>query len=130
MSSYSAYQSQNNPTTGSHHSSRAPTPTSPAHSDHTHVYTVDYNTNASVGSPTSTLYSAHPARGPSPTMGFSNTPLPEPTRWKMFRIKVMRMATVPRLQLLWGLLALFGSMSWMALMPAYAFRNKLAPFHP
>jgi hypothetical protein len=34
----------------------------------------------------------------------------------------MRMATVPRLQLLWGLLALFGSMAWLSMMPAYAFR--------
>ncbi|KAF9573454.1 hypothetical protein EC968_008539 [Mortierella alpina] len=57
-------------------------------------------------------------------MTFSNTPLAEPTRWKSFRLKVMRMATVERLQLLWGLLALFGTMSWLALMPAYAFRNK------
>ncbi|KAF9981907.1 hypothetical protein BGZ75_006723 [Mortierella antarctica] len=57
-------------------------------------------------------------------MSFSNVPLAEPTRWKSFRLKVMRMATVERLQLLWGLLALFGTMSWLALIPAYAFRNK------
>ncbi|KAG0373429.1 hypothetical protein BGX24_011701 [Mortierella sp. AD032] len=35
----------------------------------------------------------------------------------------MRMATVPRLQWLWGLLALFGSMAWFSMMPAYAFRG-------
>ncbi|KAG9327720.1 hypothetical protein KVV02_006424 [Mortierella alpina] len=81
----------------------------------------------SLGSPTSTLQGTtahHPSRGKSPTMSFSNVPLAEPTRWKSFRLKVMRMATVERLQLLWGLLALFGTMSWLALIPAYAFRNK------
>ncbi|KAF9952746.1 hypothetical protein BGZ72_005974 [Mortierella alpina] len=124
---------------------------SSAHSGGTPLYSVDYNashtkTNTttipalpgvalispsasanSLGSPTSTLQGTtahHPARGKSPTMGFSNVPLAEPTRWKSFRLKVMRMATVERLQLLWGLLALFGTMSWLALMPAYAFRNK------
>ncbi|KAG0275543.1 hypothetical protein BGZ95_008659 [Linnemannia exigua] len=40
------------------------------------------------------------------------------------------MATVPRLQWLWGLLALFGSMAWFSMMPAYAFRNKLEPAPP
>ncbi|CAO3573550.1 unnamed protein product [Mortierella alpina] len=81
----------------------------------------------SLGSPTSTLQSTtarQPSRGKSATMSFSNVPLAEPTRWKSLRLKVMRMATVERLQLLWGLLALFGTMSWLALMPAYAFRNK------
>ncbi|KAF9938167.1 hypothetical protein BGZ67_000430 [Mortierella alpina] len=81
----------------------------------------------SLGSPTSTLQGTtahHPSRGKSPAMSFSNVPLAEPTRWKSFRLKVMRMATVERLQLLWGLLALFGTMSWLALIPAYAFRNK------
>ncbi|KAF9121260.1 hypothetical protein BGW39_010663 [Mortierella sp. 14UC] len=58
-------------------------------------------------------------------MAFSNTPLPEPTRWKRVRLTVMRLATVERLQLLWGLLALLGSVSWIALMPAYSFRNGL-----
>ncbi|KAG0254345.1 hypothetical protein BG011_005807 [Mortierella polycephala] len=58
-------------------------------------------------------------------MGFSNAPLPSPTRWKQFRLTVMKLATVERLQLLWGLLALFGTMSWLSLMPAYAFRNKV-----
>ncbi|KAG0046938.1 hypothetical protein BGZ83_007908 [Gryganskiella cystojenkinii] len=77
-------------------------------------------------SPTSTLYSAHhPARGISPAMAFSNTPLPPPTKWKRLRLKVMKMATVERLQLLWGLLATFGTISWLALMPAFAFRNKV-----
>ncbi|KAF9948918.1 hypothetical protein BGZ70_002011 [Mortierella alpina] len=81
----------------------------------------------SLGSPTSTLQGTtahHTSRGKSPTMSFSNVPLAEPTRWKSLRLKVMRMATVERLQLLWGLLALFGTMSWLALMPAYAFRSK------
>ncbi|KAF9354724.1 hypothetical protein BGX26_007441 [Mortierella sp. AD094] len=139
MSSYSAYQSHHNQSAGSKYQSRAPTPTSPAYSEQT-IFTVDYSNNTnnhksisykssnyninndSMGSPTSTLHSAHsPARGSSPTMGFSDTSLAEPTKWKRFRIQVMKMATVERLQLLWGLLALFGSMSWMALMPAYAF---------
>jgi len=44
------------------------------------------------------------------------------TRVKLFRRWAMRMATVPRLQILWGLLALFGSMAWFSMMPAYAFR--------
>ncbi|KAG0211612.1 hypothetical protein BGX28_007663 [Mortierella sp. GBA30] len=77
-------------------------------------------------SPTSTLQgsTSYPARGGSPTVAFSNVSLAEPTRWKRFRLKVMRMATVERLQLLWGLLALFGTMSWLALMPAYAFSQR------
>ncbi|KAF9088549.1 hypothetical protein BGX23_007263 [Mortierella sp. AD031] len=54
----------------------------------------------------------------------------EYTKAKLFRRRVMRMATVPRLQLLWGLLALFGSMAWFSMMPAYAFRNKLEPAPP
>ncbi|KAK3819067.1 MAG: hypothetical protein J3R72DRAFT_36560 [Linnemannia gamsii] len=44
------------------------------------------------------------------------------TKAKLFRRRVMRMATVPRLQWLWGLLALFGSIAWFSMMPAYAFR--------
>ncbi|KAF9906822.1 hypothetical protein EC991_000265 [Linnemannia zychae] len=55
---------------------------------------------------------------------------PEFTKAKLFRRRVMRMATVPRLQWLWGLLALFGSMAWFSMMPAYAFRNKLEPAPP
>ncbi|KAG0265320.1 hypothetical protein BG011_005020 [Mortierella polycephala] len=43
------------------------------------------------------------------------------TRGKRFRLWVMKITTVPRLRLLWGLLALFGTMSWLAVMPAYAF---------
>ncbi|KAF8948036.1 hypothetical protein BGZ47_006709 [Haplosporangium gracile] len=58
-------------------------------------------------------------------MAFSNTPLPEPTRWKRVRLTVMKLATVERLQLLWGLLAVLGSVSWIALLPAYSFRNGL-----
>ncbi|KAF9119538.1 hypothetical protein BGW39_000231 [Mortierella sp. 14UC] len=58
------------------------------------------------------------------------TVTPEFTKAKLFRRRVMRMATVPRLQWLWGLLALFGSMAWFAMMPAYAFRNKLEPAPP
>ncbi|KAG0243031.1 hypothetical protein BGX31_011266 [Mortierella sp. GBA43] len=34
------------------------------------------------------------------------------------------MATVERLQMLWALLALFGTMSWLALAPSLTFRNK------
>ncbi|KAG0055987.1 hypothetical protein BGZ83_006754 [Gryganskiella cystojenkinii] len=49
------------------------------------------------------------------------------SKYRAFRLLVMRMATVPRLQIFWGLLALFGNMSWMAITPAYAFRNKLGP---
>ncbi|GJJ75990.1 hypothetical protein EMPS_08348 [Entomortierella parvispora] len=57
------------------------------------------------------------------------SPFPDhpPSKYRDFRLRVMRMATVPRLQLLWGLLAAFGSMAWMAITPAYAFRNKLGP---
>ncbi|KAF9542911.1 hypothetical protein EC957_001427 [Mortierella hygrophila] len=58
-------------------------------------------------------------------MAFSNTPLPEPTRWKRVRLTVMKLATVERLQLLWGLLALLGTVSWIALLPAYSFRSGL-----
>lgn len=50
-------------------------------------------------------------------------------KWMLLRLKVMRMATVKRLQLLWGLLALFGTMAWLALMPAYAFRYDPLPSH-
>ncbi|KAF8975486.1 hypothetical protein BGZ46_009075 [Entomortierella lignicola] len=71
------------------------------------------------------------SREGSTTKGFSNTSISEPTRWKRLRLQVMKMATVERLQLLWALLALFGTMSWLSLMPAYAFRNKLeVPFGP
>ncbi|KAF9294342.1 hypothetical protein BGZ74_011287 [Mortierella antarctica] len=61
---------------------------------------------------------------PVPRKKQTHAPTPQ-TRWKALRLRVMRLATVRRLQLLWGLLALFGFMSWLALMPAYAFRNKL-----
>ncbi|KAG0295854.1 hypothetical protein BGZ98_001201 [Dissophora globulifera] len=47
-----------------------------------------------------------------------------PTRGEIFRMKVIGMTTIFRLQVLWGLLALFGTMSWLAIIPAYAFRNK------
>ncbi|KAF9202502.1 hypothetical protein BGZ49_007352 [Haplosporangium sp. Z 27] len=43
------------------------------------------------------------------------------TRGERFRSWVINSATVLRLQILWGLLALFGTMSWLSLMPAYAF---------
>lgn len=36
------------------------------------------------------------------------------------------MATVRTLRILWGLLAVFGTISWLCLMPAFAFRNKLS----
>ncbi|KAF9426902.1 hypothetical protein BGZ94_005823 [Podila epigama] len=42
-------------------------------------------------------------------------------RWSQLRLRVMRMATVKRLQWLWGLLTLFGAMAWLALLPAIAF---------
>ncbi|KAF9198945.1 v-type proton ATPase 16 kDa proteolipid subunit 2 [Haplosporangium sp. Z 27] len=90
-----------------------------------------------LASPTSTIYnnlqmpSSTSSREGSTTKGFSNTSISEPTRWKRLRLQVMKMATVERLQLLWALLALFGTMSWLSLMPAYAFRNKLEiPFGP
>ncbi|KAK3812753.1 MAG: hypothetical protein JOS17DRAFT_795727 [Linnemannia elongata] len=60
----------------------------------------------------------------------TTSPAAEYTKAKLFRRRVMRMATVPRLQLLWGLLALFGTMAWLSMMPAYAFRNKLEPVPP
>jgi 4-amino-4-deoxy-L-arabinose transferase-like glycosyltransferase len=99
------------------------------------IYAVDYSSNRSTASttaptsPTTTLYSAHhssngPTRGASPSMGFSNMPLPSPTKWKRFRLRVMKMATVERLQLLWALLAILGTISWIALMPAFGFRYE------
>ncbi|KAG0286894.1 hypothetical protein BGZ96_009092 [Linnemannia gamsii] len=119
----------------------------------TPIYTIDYSHSAHsstsgpigaqrsaspsspIGSPTSTLHSSNSnsrsntfnsqKRTASPTMAFSNTPLPEPTRWKRVRLTVMRLATVERLQLLWGLLALLGTVSWISLLPAYSFRNGL-----
>ncbi|KAF9169509.1 hypothetical protein BGX20_010233 [Mortierella sp. AD010] len=139
MSSYSTYQSHHKQFTGSKNQSRVPippTPSSPAYSDRT-LFTADYSNSTdnyknTMGSPTSTLHGGHtPDRGSSPTMEASNTSFTEPTKWKRLRINVMKMATVERLQLLWGLLALFGSMSWIALMPAFAFRNKVEKqFHP
>ncbi|GJJ68589.1 hypothetical protein EMPS_00935 [Entomortierella parvispora] len=96
------------------------------------IYAVDYSSNQSNASttaptsPTTTLFSSHtPARGNSPAMAFSNTPLPTPTKWKKFRLRVMKMATVERLQLLWALLAILGTISWIALMPALGFRHKV-----
>ncbi|KAG0006168.1 hypothetical protein BGZ80_009599 [Entomortierella chlamydospora] len=50
-----------------------------------------------------------------------------PTRGELFRARVIGMATVLRLRIIWSLLALFGTMSWLSLMPAYAFRNKFEP---
>ncbi|KAK3843057.1 MAG: hypothetical protein J3R72DRAFT_118678 [Linnemannia gamsii] len=116
----------------------------------TPIYTIDYNHNhhtepvgaqrsvsPALGSPTSTLSGSiagassrsttfnSQKRTASPTMAFSNTPLPEPTKWKRVRLTVMRLATVERLQLLWGLLAIFGTVSWISLMPAFSFRNGL-----
>lgn len=72
------------------------------------------NETSSLSSPTETAI-------PIPRQKPTHTPVPQ-TRWKAFRLRVMRLATVRRLQLLWGLLALFGFMSWLALMPAFAFR--------
>jgi len=98
------------------------------------IYAVDYSSNQSNASttaptsPTTTLFSSHhpgtPARGNSPAMAFSNTPLPTPTKWKRFRLLVMKMATVERLQLLWALLAILGTISWIALMPALGYRYE------
>ncbi|KAF9939109.1 hypothetical protein BGZ67_009989 [Mortierella alpina] len=51
------------------------------------------------------------------------------TRGKRFRLHILRTATVPRLRLLWACLAVFGTMSWLAIMPAYAFRNIFEPAH-
>ncbi|KAG0316998.1 hypothetical protein BGZ99_006557 [Dissophora globulifera] len=155
MSSYSAYSShhrQGRPPVGaasdSADNSRSPSPTgSPSPSKLSAIYPSEYNYNnnaaaaptpndtayapSPAGSPTSTLYSAHPAaRGSSNTLTkISDTLLASLTRWKRMRLAVMRMATVERLQLLWALLALFGTMSWIALMPAYAFRNKFDAVH-
>ncbi|KAF9373651.1 hypothetical protein CPB97_000406 [Podila verticillata] len=75
------------------------------------------NETSTIPSPTETVI-------PIPRQKPTHTTVPQ-TRWKAFRLRVMRLATVRRLQLLWGLLALFGFMSWLALMPAFAFRNKL-----
>ncbi|KAF9426132.1 hypothetical protein BGZ76_002888 [Entomortierella beljakovae] len=51
----------------------------------------------------------------------------QPTKGEVFRSRIIDMATVRRLQAVWGLLGLFGFMSWLAIMPAYAFRNKFEP---
>ncbi|KAF8932715.1 hypothetical protein BGZ58_006860 [Dissophora ornata] len=60
----------------------------------------------------------------SPSVVFTDLPEPPhrpPTRGELFRMRVLGVTTVPRLQVLWGLLALFGTMAWLAIMPAYAF---------
>ncbi|KAF9896977.1 hypothetical protein BX616_006399, partial [Lobosporangium transversale] len=95
------------------------------------TYTIDYTQNTTSVTPSqtkvnfaptgntsvsSTDSARLPSRAPSPNMSSS-----APTRWKRMRLNVMKMATVERLQLLWALLALFGTMSWLAMMPAYAF---------
>ncbi|KAG0223958.1 hypothetical protein BGW41_005280 [Actinomortierella wolfii] len=86
-----------------------------------HIYTLDYAETAQ----NSDRAHTPPLRQQSPTMAFSNTPLSQPSKWKHFRLRVMRMATVERLRVLWGLLALVSTAAWLALMPAYAFRNKI-----
>ncbi|KAG0225400.1 hypothetical protein BGW42_004447 [Actinomortierella wolfii] len=87
----------------------------------THIYTLDYAETAQ----NSDRAHTPPLRQQSPTMAFSNIPLSQPSKWKRFRLRVMRMATVERLRILWGLLALVSTAAWLALMPAYAFRNKI-----
>ncbi|KAG0032440.1 hypothetical protein BGZ81_010886 [Podila clonocystis] len=112
MSEYSAYR----------HNSKNSRPDHRPHKDEeagfTTVYDLDQATPHSdtvSSSSTTEFSSSHHTSGH------------DENKWKHLRLKVMRMATVKRLQLLWGLLALFGTMSWISLMPAYAFRNKVEP---
>ncbi|KAF9932067.1 hypothetical protein FBU30_008997 [Linnemannia zychae] len=77
--------------------------------------------------PTSTSLDATPHHTYNNTHGKFKTSTPsvvtaDYTKAKLFRRRVMRQVTVPRLQILWGLLALFGTMAWLSMMPAYAFR--------
>ncbi|KAG0339311.1 hypothetical protein BG004_006875 [Podila humilis] len=83
------------------------------------------NTNATLHHTTLTSPTTPPSTS-APQEKQPHSPEPPQSRWKAFRLWVIRMATIRRLQLVWGLLALFGLMSWLALMPAYAFRNKLS----
>ncbi|KAF9977292.1 hypothetical protein BGZ73_006441 [Actinomortierella ambigua] len=99
------------------------TPQASNDSPETHIYTLDY---AEPNQQTERARRSPPLRQQSPTMAFSNIPLSQPSKWKHFRLRVMRMATVERLRILWGLLALVSTAAWLALMPAYAFRNKLS----
>ncbi|KAF9314713.1 hypothetical protein BG003_003908 [Podila horticola] len=111
MSEYSAYR----------HNSKNSRPGHRPHKDEeagfTTVYDLDVATphSDSLSSSSTTEFSSHHTSGH------------DEDKWKNIRLKFMRMATVKRLQLLWGLLALFGTMAWISLMPAYAFRNKVEP---
>lgn len=106
MSEYSAYR----------HNSKNSRPGHRPHKDEeagfTTVYDLDVATphSDSLSSSSTTEFSSHHTSGH------------DEDKWKNIRLKFMRMATVKRLQLLWGLLALFGTMAWISLMPAYAFR--------
>ncbi|KAF9212075.1 hypothetical protein BGZ59_007247 [Podila verticillata] len=116
MSEYSAYSSH-------HHNSKNARPDrtlSPKDEEagFTTVYNLDLavpQSDSNVSTSSATEFSSHL------TSGYDEN------KWMLLRLKVMRMATVKRLQLLWGLLALFGTMAWLALMPAYAFRNNVEP---
>ncbi|KAK3826063.1 MAG: hypothetical protein J3Q66DRAFT_329314 [Benniella sp.] len=140
MSSYSVYaeRTPRPPFADRNNSSRS---SSPAHtavplssSDLSQIY--DYtahrtNTDSTYVpddslSPSSMLKEAKaPARSATSTSMDSNNSLSHLPRWKVFRLKVLRMATVERLQWLWGALALFGTMAWISLIPALIFRKNL-----
>lgn len=111
MSEYSAYSSHRH----NSKNSRPDRTLSPKDEEagFTTVYNLDLavpQSDTNVSTSSATDFSSH------------HTPCHDENKWMLLRLKVMRMATVKRLQLLWGLLALFGTMAWLALMPAYAFR--------
>lgn len=116
MSEYSAYR----------HNSKNSRPDHKPHKDEEAGFTTVYDLD---------LATPHSdTRSSSSTTDFSSshhTAGHDEDKWKHLRLKLMRMATVKRLQLLWGLLALFGTMAWISLMPAYAFRydHLLPRFH-
>lgn len=136
MSSYSVYaeRSPRPPFAEHNNSSRSSSPARSAvplsSSDLSQVYDFTaHRTNTDSTyvddslSPSTMLKEAKaPARSATSTSMDSNNSLSHLPRWKVFRLKVLRMATVERLQWLWGALALFGTMAWISLLPALIFR--------
>ncbi|KAF9356868.1 hypothetical protein BGX34_009719, partial [Mortierella sp. NVP85] len=140
MSSYSVYaeRSPRPPFADRNNSSRSSSPARTAvplsSSDLTQIYDFTAqrtNTDSTYVpddslSPSTMLKEAKaPARSATSTSMDSNNSLSHLPRWKVFRLKVLRMATVERLQWLWGALALFGTMAWISLIPALIFRKNL-----
>ncbi|KAF9578490.1 hypothetical protein BGW38_005682 [Lunasporangiospora selenospora] len=115
---------QDTPVTSTIHS-----PTSTLHSPHSPLQSATSKLSRpgmpSRDSIASSSYSTGMANSVSSQPDFDDGHDMQPTRWRLFRLSVMRMATVERLQLFWALLTIFGMAAWIALMPAYAFRNKV-----